>query len=93
MWHLWVRPSARGEGCARRLMRAVSERALAEAGIAPAALRVCADVLNINVAALAFWRHVLEGGIDDPAEDYVRVSGRFASSRADDATPAGSRSD
>ena len=40
VWHLWVRPSARGHGSARQLMCAVFEGASAEARAAPAAVRV-----------------------------------------------------
>ena len=75
IWHLWVQPGARGHGWARRLLEAASQHArCASPGGNEEPVRVAAEVLLVNAKALAFWRHVLPGGTEEQADDYVRIS-------------------
>ena len=76
VWHLWVSKSARHQGLATRLLAAVLQHARRDTSGLPcgAVVRVSADVLVTNATALAFWRRALPACIEEPGEDWLRLS-------------------
>ena len=78
VWHLWVRPEARGRGWARRLIEAVVSVAADACGHGEPhfgfCVRLSADVLQFNRKGLAFWRHLLREGREEHVTEDIRRS-------------------
>lgn len=65
VWHLWVRPPARGNGLAKALLEALYGHVEAEGGL----VRLSAEVLVDNKAGLIFWHKALGEHRDEEAAD------------------------